>query len=98
MNSEKWVVVVDDSNCTVGMGGEGYMWEVMQEDNFYYRLKKKNIIPNDFFGPTTGPYDKSIFRDASEEEIKNWKENGQKATVPQNNKKKLYEFDNFPFS
>lgn len=88
MNDEKWVVVVDDSNCTVGMGGEGYMWQVANDDGWNYRMKNGYKGNPNF---TTGPYSKSIFRDATQEEIKNWKENKQRAVVPLNNKPKLYE-------
>ncbi len=75
----KWVVVVDDSNCTVGVGGEGYLWEVEQSEGNYYNAVKG------FYN-----YNKSIFRDATEEEINNWLKDKTRANVPKNNKPKLY--------
>lgn len=75
--NKKWIVTLDDSDCTVGVGGEGYLWEVDESKDHYYR-------PN---GVT--PYPKYIFRDATEDEIKAWKENKQRANVPKHNKPRL---------
>jgi hypothetical protein len=83
--TKKWIVVLDDSDCTVGVGGEGYLWEVHDSIDGYYR-------PN---GIT--PYPKNMFRDAAEEEIENWKRNKQRADIPLNGKKKLYKFERFSF-
>jgi hypothetical protein len=78
MNNKKWIVVLDDSDCTVGVGGEGYLWEVNKSDDCYYR-------PN---GVT--PYPKYMFRDATEQEVENWKQNKQRANVPKIHGRKLY--------
>jgi len=84
MNSKKnhWVVVVDDSNCTVGVGGEGYLWKVTPCPWNWgcWRLDGAG-----------SPYDKSIFRDATEEEVVNWVRDGKRADVPKHGKSKLYQ-------
>lgn len=67
----KWVVVLDDSMCTVGVGGKGYLWEAYQSTlENCYELKG-----------TETPYYKSIFRDATSEEIDNWLSNKCRAKV-----------------
>lgn len=79
-----WVVVVDDSNCTVGVGGEGYMWEVVQSPrnlDWYDAAEEHRWYS----------YTKSIFRDATEEEIKNWKESKTLAKVTPHGKPRLCE-------
>ena len=77
--SPKWVVVLDDSNCTVGIGGEGYLWEVDRDSGKYWMLKGIG-----------SPYNKSIFRAATEEEIDNWIKNKTRANVPKHGKPLLY--------
>ncbi len=87
MNECKWVVVLDDSNCTVGVGGEGYLW-LAKECPWYqdcYLLKGVG-----------SPYNKSIFRDATPEEVENWLNHKQRASVPLNNMPKLYCGTHFP--
>ncbi len=86
-NEERWVVVVDDSDCTVGMGGEGYLWQVANDYGGYYCMKNGHK-GNPYM--TTSPYPKSIFRDATEDEIKNWKENKQRANVQKHGKPRLW--------
>lgn len=81
---EHWVVVLDDSNCTVGIGGEGYLQMATGEcpwDNNCYLLE----------GACT-PYSKSIFRDATKEEVDNWLKNKIRADVPSIEGPRLYEY------
>lgn len=87
-HSGKWVVVLDDSNCTVGVGGEGYLWYAVQStyNADWYNLKR-NKKDSEI---AVYSYGKEIFRDATKEEIKNWLENKIRADVPLNNKPKLY--------
>lgn len=77
--SPKYVVVLDDSDCTVGVGGEGYLWEVDYDDGNYWRLKGIG-----------SPYNKSIFRAATQTEIDNWVKNKTRANVPKHGKPLLY--------
>jgi hypothetical protein len=81
-NEDHWVVVVDDSNCTVGVGGEGYLWKVKQCWNYSNCWRLEGVC---------SPYSKSIFRDATKEEVKNWLKDGTRADVPENGKPKLYQ-------
>ena len=54
-----WVVVLDDSDCTVKLGGPGYMWKVVNPINeIYFYL---DGVPS--------PYSKHIFRKATKAEI-----------------------------
>lgn len=59
-----WVVVVDDSNCTMRVGGPGHLWKAKQcpwyEDCW-------------LLNGASSPYPKSIFREATKEEIEKWK-------------------------
>ena len=77
----KWVVVLDDSNCTVGVGGEGYLHEVIDSDNSRYSQKESSWYN----------YNKSIFRDATESEIDNWVKYKKRANVPKHGKPYLYQ-------
>lgn len=69
----KWVVTVDDSNCTVGVGGEGYLWQVKECPWYQHCYSLKGV---------GSPYNKSIFRDATPEEVENWLNHKQRASVP----------------
>lgn len=77
----RWVVVVDDSNCTCGVGGEGYLWRAKQCSWYRHCYSLEGVGP---------PYDKTIFRDATEEEVANWLRDKTRAPVPPNGKPKLY--------
>lgn len=56
-----WLVVVDDSNCTVRLGGPGYMWRLIgQSPQYEYCWMLEGVC---------SPYDKSIFRKATKAEI-----------------------------
>ena len=82
----KWVVVLDDSNCTMGIGGEGYLWEVHPSSDYqrgYYNLNSRD-------GSIVYNYNKEIFRAATKDEVDNWLKNGTRANVPKHGKPKLY--------
>ena len=83
----KWVVVVDDSNCTVGVGGEGCLREAKECPWYQHCYLLKGV---------KSPYNKSIFRNATPEEVENWLNYKQKANIPLNNKPKLYQGTYFP--
>ncbi len=56
-----WLVVVDDSNCTVRLGGPGYMWQLVgQSPHYKHCWRLKDVV---------SPYDKSIFRKATKAEV-----------------------------
>jgi hypothetical protein len=59
-----WLVVVDDSDCTVRLGGPGHMW----------RCKHQSFHnPSCWVLEGVGsPYSKSIFRKATEAEVQDW--------------------------
>lgn len=64
----KYVVVVDNSNCTVRIGGACSLWEVCHSSNYsggFYNLKNS-------FGYTIYNYNQSIFRAATQKEIDEW--------------------------
>lgn len=76
------MVVIDDSNCTVKIGGPGRLWEVDPSSNYsrgFYNLKGRD-------GYVLYNYDQSMFRAATEEEIDNWLK-----TQTQGEKKEFYE-------
>lgn len=79
---DHWVVVLDDSNCTVGVGGEGYIWRVT-ECSWNTACYKLEGVPS--------PYHKYIFRDATNGEIEDWIKYKKRALVPKHGKEKLYE-------
>lgn len=71
---ERWVVVLDDSNCTVGIGGAGHLYKLIGQAAYCKDCWKLEGV--------SGPYGKEIFRFATRQEIKDWKESKKRADVP----------------
>ncbi len=85
LKPERWVVVLYDCDCTVGIGGPGYLHKLIGQSIYYKDHWKLDGIGS--------PYSKDRFRFATRQEIKDWKESKKRADVPGNDSERCYLID-----